>query len=125
MDSLNLEALLGGRKTRTSSKPKKTTRRHKGGALLPELLVDTPEDLTKYLGTIKDAVSKPEGYALEDIDKIVEVLTLALKKNLPKSETSAAPGEASASELPASASASVPENAIGGGKRKSTKPKRK
>ena len=124
MDSLNLEALLGGRKTRTSSKPKKTTRRHRGGAL-SGLLVDTPENLTKSLGTIKDAVSKPQGYALEDIDNIVAVLTEALKQNLPKSETSAAPVEASAAPVEASTAPLAPGDSTGGGKRKSTKPKRK
>ena len=122
MDSLNLEALLGGRKTRKASKPTKTIRRHRGGAL-PELLVDTPENLTKSLGTIKDAVSKPEGYALDDIDKIVAVLRAALEANLPKSGTSSSDPNATNATNSSDPNATNP--AVGGKGKKSTKLNRK
>jgi hypothetical protein len=116
------ESIIGG-KPRKSTKPKKPTRRSKGGSLLHDKLTDTAT-LTDKLGSIKEAVSKPGGYDTDDIDTIIKVLREALTLNLGSSAanapTAAPPSPTSAPTPPSD----VPPT-VGGGKSKATKPKPK
>ena len=123
MDSFNLEALFGGRKTHKASKTKKsTTRRHRGGELD---LSTEPDKLTESLEKIKDAVINKK-YVEGDVAKIIAVLEIALKKNV---EPEPVVPEVKPEVKPAVKPEDVPlppdepGTELGGGKRKSSKAK--